>query len=121
MLRFLSERRAWVVAAFVALTLVIGLWMWGAPRAAARASDVIAQRLGVDAHIDEARLSFGGIELVGVELRGRHGGFVVRIDQVDARMSLLGAAFRGSRSVRRVSAQGTPRTHTIAHTLAEPR
>ena len=94
MLRFLSERRAWVVAAFVALMLVIGLWMWGAPRARrARASILIGDRLGVDAHIDEARLSLGGVELVGVEMRGRHGGLVVRIDQVDARMSFLGAVF----------------------------
>ena len=52
MLRFLSERRAWVIAAFVALTLVIGLWIWGTLHAADRASDVIAERLGVDAHIE---------------------------------------------------------------------
>jgi hypothetical protein len=47
MLRFLSERRAWVVAAFVALMLVIGLWVWAAPRAAARASHLIGERLAV--------------------------------------------------------------------------
>jgi hypothetical protein len=114
MLRFLSERRAWVVAAFAALTLVIGLWMWGAPRAASRASEVIGDRLGVDARVEGARLSWGGIELVGVEMRGRHGGFVVRIAQVDARMSVLGAVFRGSRSVRAVSARGIEVTVDLA-------
>ena len=89
MLRFLSERRAWVVAAFVALILVIGLFLWVAPRATARASNLIGDRLGVDAQIEEARLSFGGVELHGLEMRGRHGGLVVRVDQVDARMSLI--------------------------------
>jgi len=115
MLRFLSERRAWVVAAFVALVLVIGLWMWGAPRATARASNLIGERLGVDAHIDEAHLSLGGVELVGVEMRGRYGGFLVRIDQVDARMSLLGALFRGARSVRAVSVRGIEVTADLTH------
>jgi hypothetical protein len=106
MLRFLSERRAWVLAAFVALMLVIGLWMWGAPRATARASKLIGDRLGVDAQIEEAHLSLGGVDLLGVEMRGRHGGLVVRIDKVHARMSLLGAVFKGSSSVRGVSAEG---------------
>ena len=115
MLRFLSERRAWVVAAFVALMLVMGLWMWGAPRAAARAATLIGDRLGVDAHIDHVRLSLGGIELAGVEMRGRHGGFVVRIDQVDARMSLVGAIFKGARSVRGVSARGIDVTVDLTH------
>jgi hypothetical protein len=115
MLRFLSERRAWVVAAFVALTLVFGLLSWGVPRATARASSLISDRLGVDAHIDEARLSLGGVKLAGVELRGRHGGLVVRIDRVDARMSVLGALFRGARSVRGVSARGVEVTVDLSH------
>ena len=114
MLRFLSERRVWVVAAFVALTLVIGLWIWGAPRATAHASGLIGDRLGVDARIEEARLSLGGVELIGVEMRGRHGGFLVRINHIDARMSLLGAVFRGSRSVRQVSARGIDVTVDLA-------
>jgi hypothetical protein len=115
MLRFFSERRAWVVAAFVALMLVVGLWMWGAPRATARASSLIGERFGVDAHIEEAHLRLGGVKFVGVEMRGRHGGFVVRIDQVDARMSLLGAVFGGSRSVRGVSARGIDVTVDLTH------
>jgi hypothetical protein len=115
MLRFLSERRAWVVAAFVALMLVIGLWVWAAPRAAARASHLIGERLGLDAQIDEAHLSLGGVEFVGVELRGRHGGLLVRMDQVDARMSLLGALFRGSRSIRAVSARGIEVTADLTY------
>jgi hypothetical protein len=106
MLRFLSERRAWVVAVFVALMLVSGLWVWASPRAAAHASNLIGERFGLDVHVEEASLVFGGVELLGVEIRGRHGGFVARIDQVDTRMSLLGALFRGSRSVRGASAQG---------------
>jgi hypothetical protein len=106
MLRFLSERRAWVVAACVASMLVVGLWIWAASRATARASDLLGDRLGVEANVERARLAFGGIELVGVQIRGRHGGFVARLDQVDARLSPLGALFEGFGSVRRVSAQG---------------
>jgi hypothetical protein len=106
MLRFLSERRAWVIAAFVALAFAAGLRVWGMPRVSARASALIGERLGVDAHIEEAHLSFGGIELLGVELRGRHGGLVARVDEVDARMSLFGAVLDGARSVRALSARG---------------
>ena len=106
MLRFLSERRVWVVVAFVAFALVFGLWSWAMPRVSARAADLIAGRLGVDAQIEETSLSFGGVELRGVELRGRHGGFVARIEHVEARMSLVGAILYGARSVRAVSARG---------------
>jgi hypothetical protein len=48
-------------------------------------------------------------------MRGRHGGFVVRVDQVDARMSLLGAVFRGPRSVRGLSARGIEVTIDLSH------
>jgi len=106
MLRFLSERRVWVVVAFVAFALVFGLWSWGMPRVSARAADLIAERLDVDAQIEEASLSLSGVELRGVELRGRHGGFVARIEHVEARMSLLGAVLYGAQSVRAVSAHG---------------
>jgi len=105
MLRFLSERRAWVAAAFVGLVLVIGLVLWGTPRATAHAVSLVRDRLGVDAHIDETQLALGGLELLGVEIRGRHGGFVARIDRVDVQVSLLGAIFQGSKSVRAVSAR----------------
>ena len=115
MLRFLSERRAWVVAAFVALTLVVGLFLWAAPRATARASSLISERLGVDASIDETRLSLGGVELVGVEMRGRHGGLAARVDRVDVRMNVLAALFRGSRSVSGVSARGVEVTVDLSH------
>jgi hypothetical protein len=106
MLRFLSERRAWVIAALVTLALATGLWVWGAPRATARASRVIGEQLGVAADIEEARFSIDGIELRGLELRGLHGGFVARIEEVDAKMSFLAALFKGAGAVRRVSARG---------------
>jgi hypothetical protein len=115
MLRFLSERRVWVVAVLVAFSLMMTLFLWGAPLPASRASTLIGDRLGVDAHIDQARLVLGGVELVGVEMRGRHGGFVIRVDQVDARMSLLGAIFRGAKSVRAVSARGIEVTADLTH------
>ena len=115
MLRFLSERRVWVVAAFVAFALVLGLWSWGMPRVSARAADLIAKRLGVDAQIEETSLSFGGVELRGVDLRGRHGGFIARIEQIEARMSLLGAIWKGARSVRAVSARGLQVTLDLSH------
>ncbi len=115
MLRFLSERRVWVVAAFVALAFAIGLWFWAMPRLTAHASDLISERLGVDAQIQKARLSFGGVELLGVELHGRHGGFDARIDRVNAQMSLLGAVFNGAGSVRALSAAGLEVTVDLGH------
>ncbi len=115
MLRFLSERRVWVVAAFLACALLLGVWSWGMPRISARAADVIAERLGVDTQIEETSLSFGGVDLRGVELRGRHGGFVARIEHVEARMSLLGAVLNGARSVRALSARGLEVTLDLSH------
>ncbi|MGB5546177.1 MAG: transglycosylase domain-containing protein [Polyangiales bacterium] len=115
MLRFLSERRVWVVAAFVTLALVFGLWRWGLPRVTAHASSVIGERLGVDAHIKRTRLSLGGVELRGVELRGRHGGFVVSIEQIDTRMGLLAALVQGAGSVRALSARGVEVTADLSH------
>ena len=115
MLRFLSERRVWVVAAFVAFALVLGFWSWGMPRISARAADVIAERLGVDTQIEETSLSFGGVDLRGVELRGRHGGFFVRIEHLEARISLLGAVLNGARSVRALSARGLEVTLDLSH------
>ena len=115
MLRFLSERRVWVVAAFVTFALVLGLWSWGMPQVSARAADLIAERLGVDAQIEEARLSFRGVELRGVELRGRHGGLVARIGRVEARMSLFGAVFKGAGSVRALSARGLEVILDLSH------
>ena len=115
MLRFLSERRVWVVAAFVAFALLLGVWSWGMPRISARAADVIADRLGVDAQIEKTSLSFGGVDLRGVELRGRHGGFVARIEHVEARMSLFGAVVNGARSVRALSARGLEVTLDLSH------
>ncbi len=115
MLRFLSERRVWVVAAFVAFALVLGVWSWGMPRISARAADVIAERLGVDTQIEKTSLFFGGVDLRGVELRGRHGGFVARIEHIEARMSLLGAVLNGARSVRALSARGLDVTLDLSH------
>ena len=106
MLRVLSERRAWVVAALVALTIVTGLWVWGLPHATARAAHVLGDRLGMVADIEDARFSVGGLELRGVEMRGQHGGVVARIDRVNADVSLLAAIFKGAAAVRRVAAHG---------------
>ncbi|MBT8468893.1 MAG: DUF748 domain-containing protein, partial [Deltaproteobacteria bacterium] len=115
MLRFLSERRVWVVAAFVTFALVLGLRSWAASEVPARAADLIEERLGVEAQIEEARWSFGGVELRGVELSGRHGGLVARIERVEARMSLFGAVFKGARSVRALSAQGLEVILDLSH------
>ncbi|UCH29427.1 MAG: transglycosylase domain-containing protein [Myxococcales bacterium] len=115
MLRFLSERRAWVIAALVALVLAAGLWMWGAPRATARVSRAIGDRLGVVAEIDEARFRPGRVELRGIEMRGQHGGFVARIEEIDAKMSLLVAVFKGGGAVRRLSVRGIDLEADLAH------
>lgn len=115
MLRFSSERRAWVIAALVVLVLVVGLLDWGVPGAAARISRLIGERFGLDATIAETRLSFGGAELRGVELRGRHGGLLVRVDRVRARMSWARVLFSGSGAVREISAEGVEVVLDLAH------
>ncbi len=115
MLRFLSERRIWVVATFVAFALALGFWVWGMPRVSARAADVIAERLGVDVRIEQSSLSFGGVELRGVELHARHGGFVVRLEDVEARMNLLSALLNGASSVRALSARRVQVTVDLSH------
>ena len=115
MLRFLSERRAWLTAAFVALMTVIGLWIWGVPRVVARASEAVGKRFGVDIAVHEARLRLGGVELRDVEVYGRHGGVFAHIDRVDAQVSFLSALFNGSRAVRRLSARGVDITLDLRH------
>jgi hypothetical protein len=115
MLRFLRERRAWLAAAFVVLVLVTGLWVWGVPRAAARMADALGDRFGVDVNVDDTSLGFRTLRLRGVEVRGRHGGLLVRVDEVDAKMSVIGALFDGAGSVRRLSARGVDATIDLEH------
>ena len=106
MLRFLSERRTWAFGALVVLIVATGLWAWGVPYAKARASRTIGERLAVTADIAKLEVSLGGIALRDVELRGEHGGVLIRIEEVHADANLFAALFRGSAAVRRVSADG---------------
>ena len=53
MLRVLSERRIWAVAAFIALALALGLSLWGMPHLTAHASRLVSERLGVDVQIEK--------------------------------------------------------------------
>ena len=115
MLRVLSERRIWAVAAFIALALALGLSLWGMPHLTAHASRLVSERLGVDVQIEKTRLSLRGVELRGIELRGRHGGFVAHIKKIDARGGLLGAFVNGARSVRALSAHGIEVTADLSH------
>ena len=105
MLRFLSERRAWVVAALGVLALA-GVVAWGLRSAPARASAMLEARLGMQATVEDADVRLGGLALHGLELRGEHGGVVIRIERVDAKANLLAALLRGSAAVRSVSASG---------------
>ena len=80
MLRFLSERRAWVAATLAVLALLAGLSMWGAPRAKARAAQLIGERLGLTTEIGETDVSIGRVRLHGVTMSGAEGGVSVRLD-----------------------------------------
>ncbi|MDH3726423.1 MAG: transglycosylase domain-containing protein [Myxococcales bacterium] len=115
MLRFLSERRAWVVAVGLVSILVVGLWTWGARHAAARASELIHDRFGLDADIAAADLGLGGVELKDVELRGRSGGLVVRANRIKARVSAIGALFSGARAVSAIAADGIDVSVDLGH------
>ena len=119
MLRFLSERRAWVVAVGLGLILVwvllVGLWAWGARHAAARASELIHDRFGLDADIEAADLGLRGVELRGVELRDPSGGFVVRANRVNARVTPIGVLFSGASAVSAIFADGIEVSVDLAH------
>ncbi len=107
MLRFLSERRAWVVAVgLVSVLVVVALWTWGARHAATRASELIHDRFGLDANIATTDLGLRGVVLKNVELRGRGGGLVVHANRVNARVSPLAALFSGARAVNAIYADG---------------
>ena len=106
MLGFLGERRAWLVAVVVVLLLVAGIFVWGSARATTQAAALIRDRFGLETTIEEASVSFGGLELSGVEMLGSHGGLVVRMERVHVQMSLLAALFQGAQAVRRISARG---------------
>lgn len=116
MLRFLSERRAWVVAVGLAFVLLAGLWIWGAGQATARASKLVHDRLGLDADISEAEVGLLGVTLKDVELRGPYGGLVVRANQVRARVNPVGVLFSGARAVSAVSVDGI----VVSVDLADP-
>ncbi|MCZ6807658.1 MAG: transglycosylase domain-containing protein [Deltaproteobacteria bacterium] len=119
MLRFLSDRRAWVVAVGLTLVLVmvllLGAWIWGARQATARASKLIHDRFGLDAEIAAADLGLRGVELRGVELRDRSGGLVVRVNRVNARVTPIGALFSGTRAVSAISAHGIEVSVDLGH------
>jgi hypothetical protein len=114
MLRFLSERRAWVLGALVSLMVVVGLRAWGVPYAKARASRGLEQRLGMTADIGTMEVSFAGLQLGDVVFRGEHGGVVVRVQEIAADANLLAAAFRGAQAVRRLAATGVEVTVDLA-------
>lgn len=106
MLRVLGERRAWVMAALVVSALAVGVWAWAVRHAPARIGATIGDRLGVVANVAEADITSDGVKLRGVDLYGRDGGLVVRVDEVEATMSLVRAVFRGASAVRALSARG---------------
>lgn len=106
MLGSLGERRAWLVAVLVVLLLVTGIFVWGSARATTQAAALIRDRFGLETTIEKANVSFGGVELSGVEMLGAHGGLVVKIERVHVQMNLVAASFRGTRAVRRISARG---------------
>ncbi len=115
MLRFLRERRVWLAAAFVALIVVVSLWVWALPHVAARAADSIADRFGIDIGIDDTSVRFRRVELRGVEVRARQGGLRILVDELDVEMSMIGALFDGADSIRRVSARGVDATIDLEH------
>ena len=90
MLRFLSERRAWVIAALVALVLAAGLWMWGAPRATARVSRAIGDRLGVVAEIDEE-----GVAPIRDRLLVAHGHLLCGYGRTEDAQAVISEAISG--------------------------
>lgn len=103
--RFLSERRAWLVAALFALALLAAVFSWGVSRAPDHAARVIEERLGVSAEVEDTALSLNGVELRGLVLRGLHGGFSVRLEAVRADASLLAIPWKGVGAVRGVTAR----------------
>ncbi len=115
MLRFLSERRIWVFGALTVLIVSGGLWVWGRPYAKARVSDRIAARLAVASEVASMRVSVRGIDLEGVELRGEHGGLLVRIERIHVEASLLAVLFQGAAAITAVTGDGIEVSVDLAH------
>lgn len=115
MLRFLSERRTWVFGALAVLMLSGGLWVWGRPYAKARVSDSIAARLAVVSEIASMDVSVRGIDLEGVELRGEHGGVLVRIERIHVDAGLLAALFKGTAAITGITGDGIEVSVDLAH------
>lgn len=122
MLGFLGERRAWWAAVLIALLLLTTLF-WGFSGATERVSSMIGQRVGLETKIDDLSLSFGGVEIAGLEMRGAQGGLLVRVERMKAQMNPVAALFNGTRSIRRLSARGVEvtldlRQHGLSDALA---
>ncbi|MGB5810504.1 MAG: transglycosylase domain-containing protein [Polyangiales bacterium] len=106
MLRFLTERRAWVVAASIVLMLAgIGLWL-GARALPSRAGRLLGTRLGLDVDIQRAELGLRGITLREIRIHDESGGVEVRVERVRADVTPWGALVSGASAVTAVDAKG---------------
>lgn len=95
--------------------LLAGVLIWGMFGMRARVAALVQDRLGLATEIEDTALSVGGMELFGVQMQAPGGGLSVRIDRVEARMSLIAALFEGSRAVRRLSAEGVDVVLDLRH------
>jgi len=106
MLRFLGERRAWVVAVVAALLVLLGAWFAAVQAVPGRVSNAIHGRFGLDAEIGETEVGLSFVELRDLRIRDATEGLLVQVDRIVLQVTPWGALLSGAGAVEAVVADG---------------
>lgn len=106
MLRFLSDRRAWVIAA-VSLGVVFAIaWASLRRQAPTRVAERIEARLGLQAEVGGAEVGLRRVALRDLRLRDASGGVLIRVERAEAGVSPIRALWSGAAAIESVEATG---------------
>lgn len=102
----MSRRRRWILTGAIVAFVCLALVLWFVPALVrARAAAVIEERAGLISQVDGGRLRMGGAVLDGVTLDGRYGGLHIRIERLDASVSIWRLLFGGDGAVRELTVE----------------
>lgn len=106
MLRFLSDRRAWVIAA-VSFGVVLAIaWTWLRRQAPEAIAERIESRFGLQATVEDAEVGLRRVALRDLQLRDSSGGMSIRVAHAEASVSPVRALWAGAAAVESVNATG---------------